>query len=64
MVSIDCVDMRVSQPLMPMWVRMWLWPFPAFVLVLVMLVMHMKMLVIDLVVDMLQRGGIMRGPDH
>ena len=48
---------------MPVWMRMWLRTFPAFVLVLVMLVVHMKMLVVDLVVDMLQLGGITSGPD-
>ena len=49
---------------MPVWMRMWLRSFPAFVFVLVMLIMHMKMLVVDLIVAMLQLGGIMRRPEN
>jgi hypothetical protein len=50
---VDDEGMAVAQPLMPMWMRMRLWPLPALVIMLMMLVTDMHVFVTPSLVNML-----------
>jgi hypothetical protein len=64
MVRVDGVPMRMPYLFVPVRMRMRLRSFPPFVLVLVMLVMHVAMLVRDLIMGVLENGGVIGRPNH